>query len=75
MTKKANAKKRAVEKELAKKELIYSINNVILELENAYDNYEVATGKLIDFYACDIKAKQAKYNYLREQLNNLNYEF
>lgn len=75
MTKKANAKKRAVEKELAKKELIYSINNVILELENAYDNYEVATGKLIDFYAYDIKAKQAKYNYLREQLNNLNYEF
>lgn len=73
MTKKAIEKKRIVENELAKKELIYSINNVILELENSYDNYNVATGKLIDYYAYDIKAKQAKYNYLREQLNNLTY--
>lgn len=72
MTKKTMEKRRKIEVELAKKELISSINNVILEIENSYDNYNLATGALIDFYAYDIKAKQARYNYLREQLKNLN---
>ena len=72
MTKKAIEKRKKEERALVKKELISSINNVILEIENSYNNYNVATGGLIDFYAYDIKAKQAKYNYLREQLVNLN---
>lgn len=72
MTKKALDKRRKIEIALAKKELISSINNVIVEMENSYDNYNLATGEMIDFYAYDIKAKQAKYNYLREQLKNLN---
>lgn len=72
MTKKAMEKRRKFEIALAKKELISSINSVILEIENSYDNYNLATGELIDFYAYDIKAKQARYNYLREQLKNLN---
>lgn len=71
MTKKMIEKKRKVEIEVAKKELISSINNVILEIENSYENYDLATGELIDYYAYDIKAKQARYNYLREQLKNL----
>ena len=71
MNKNAEEKKRKVEKELTKKELISSINNVILEMENSYNNYDLATGKMIDFYAYDIKAKEARYNYLREQLEKL----
>jgi len=72
MNKRTLEKRRKLEVELAKKELISSMNHVILEIENSYDNYNLATGKMIDFYAYDIKAKQAKYNYLREQLKNLN---
>lgn len=71
MYKKLEEKRKKIEDELTKKELISSINNVILEMENSYNNYDWATGKLIDFYAYDIKAKQARYNYLREQLENL----
>ena len=73
MTKKMIEKRKRMEIALAKKQLISSINSVILEIENSYNNYNLATGKLIDFYAYDIKAKQAKYNYLREQLLNLNH--
>jgi len=73
MNKRTLEKRRKLEVELAKKELISSMNHVILEIENSYDNYNLATGKMIDFYAYDIKAKQAKYNYLREQLKNLNW--
>ena len=64
-------RKKRIELELTKKELIASINNVIVEMENSYNNYDMATGKLIDFYAYDIKAKQARYNYLREQLEKM----
>lgn len=71
MTKKQMEKRRFMEVEETKKELISSINNVILELENSYENYNIASGKMIDYYAYDIKAKQARYNYLREQLNNI----
>ena len=72
MTKWALEKRRKLELELTKKELISSMNHVILEIENSFDNYNLATGEMVDFYAYDIKAKQAKYNYLREQLKNLN---
>ena len=72
MTKKMMEKRKRIENELAKKELISSINSVIVEIENAYDNYNMATGALIDFYAYDIKAKQARYHYLREQLKSIN---
>lgn len=71
MNKRRMEKIRKQEVEIAKKQLISSINNVILEMENSYNNYNLATGELIDFYAYDIKAKQARYNYLREQLKNL----
>ena len=71
MTKKAMERKKKIELEVAKKELISSINHVILEIENSYDNYNLATGEMIDYYAYEIKANQAKYNYLREQLKSL----
>ena len=57
MNKKIAEKRRILERELTKKELISSINNVILEMENSYDNYDLATGELIDYYAYDIKEK------------------
>lgn len=71
MNKKMLEKQRMIEIELTKKELISSINHVILEIENSYENYNLATDEMIDFYAYDIKAKEAKYNYLRNQLKNL----
>ena len=71
MYKKILERRKRIELELTKKELISSINNVIVDMENSYNNYDMATGKLIDFYAYDIKAKQAKYNYLREQLEKM----
>jgi len=73
MTKRTLEKRRKIEKEHAKKELISSMKNVILEIENSYENYNLANDEMIDFYAYDIKAKQAKYNYLRKQLRNLNW--
>lgn len=73
MNQKTREKQRKVEIALAKKELISSINHVILEMENSYENYNLATGEMIDFYAYDIKAKQAKYNYLRSQLKDLTW--
>lgn len=71
MNQKALEKRRKIELELTKKELISSMNHVILDIENSYENYNLATGDMIDYYAYEIKAKQAKYNYLREQLKNL----
>ena len=71
MYKKILERRKRIELELTKKELISSINNVIVEMENSYNNYDMATGKLIDFYAYDIKAKQARYNYLRQQLEKM----
>ena len=48
-----------------KKELITSINNVILELNTAHENYDSAVGEeLIDYYSYQIKAFQSKYDYL-----------
>lgn len=71
MERKIGKKREKIENELAKKELISSINSVILDIENSYENYNTASGDLIDFYAYDIKAKEARYNYLRNELKNL----
>ena len=68
MSKKMSEKKKMEEIEMAKKELLSSMNSVIVEMKNSYDNYDMATGELINYYAYDIKAKQAKYSYLREEL-------
>ena len=48
-----------------KKELITTINNVILDLNTAHENYNNAVGEeLIDYYSYQIKAFQSKYDYL-----------
>lgn len=50
--------------EESKIELIKSIINTRIELENAHKNYEYAEGELIDYYLYQIKACQSKLNYL-----------
>lgn len=56
-----------------KKELITSINNVILELNIAHQNYDVAEGEMIDYYSYQIKAFQSKYDYLIKTAKNMNF--
>lgn len=55
-----------------KKELITSINNVILELNLAHENYDNAVGELIDYYSYQIKAFQSKYDYLIKTIKDMN---
>lgn len=45
-------------------ELINSLRKVKLELEVARNNFEYAEDELIDYFAYQIKANQAKMDYL-----------
>lgn len=45
-------------------ELIKSIIKTKNDLANSNKNYEYAEGELIDYYLYEIKANQAKLNYL-----------
>lgn len=47
--------------------LVQSIIKTNSELHNARNNYEYAEGELIDYYLYQIKANQAKLNYLIKQ--------
>lgn len=53
--------KSEIEKEI---ELIRSIINTREELKNANSNFEFAKEDLVDYYTYQIKANQAKLNYL-----------
>jgi hypothetical protein len=50
--------------ETKEEELIKSIIKTKTELASAIKNFEYAEDELIDFYAYQIKANQAKLNYL-----------
>ena len=52
------------EKEL---EFINSVKNVKKNLANMYNNLQYADSDLIDYYTYQIKAEEAKYNYLIKQ--------
>lgn len=54
-----------------KKELITSINNVILELNFAHENYDNAVGEMVDYYSYQIKACQSKYDYLLKVIKQM----
>lgn len=45
-------------------ELVKSIIKTKQELENANKNFEFADGELVDYFLYQIKANQAKLNYL-----------
>lgn len=53
--------------------LIKSIINTSNNIEIARKNYEFAEGELIDYYLYEIKANQAKLNYLikKSKLNGI----
>ena len=53
--------KSEIEKEI---ELIRNIINTREELKNANSNFEFAKEDLVDYYTYQIKANQAKLNYL-----------
>lgn len=48
-------------------ELIDTIKYVKKNLGNMYNNLQYADGDLIDYYTYQIKAEEAKYNYLIKQ--------
>ncbi|MFR8103906.1 MAG: YaaL family protein [Clostridia bacterium] len=49
-------------------ELMESVIKTKLELENATKNFEYAEGDLIDYYSYQIKANQAKLDYLLKKV-------
>ncbi len=56
-------------------ELIISIIKAKNDLENATNNYEYADGNLIDYFLYEIKANQAKLDYLIKKAKNIGIEF
>lgn len=57
------------------RELLQSIKTVKNTLGNMYNNLQFADSDLIDYYTYQIKAEEAKYNYLIKQAKKkrLNY--
>ncbi len=53
-------------------ELIKSVIKSKRNLEVASKNYEYAEGDLIDYYTFQIKAEQAKLDYLFKKIKNRN---
>lgn len=54
------------------KELLQSIRFVKTSLGNMYNNLQFADSDLIDYYTYQIKAEEAKYNYLIKQAKKKN---
>ena len=72
MKKKNNSVINAINKEEAKKELFDELEKAIMDLNVAQENYNMASGELIDYYSYQIKAAQAKYDYLLKSVKKLN---
>lgn len=53
-------------------ELLQSIRFVKNQLGNMYNNLQFADGDLVDYYTYQIKAEEAKYNYLIKQAKEKN---
>ena len=70
--KKNNSGINAINKEEAKKELFDELEKAIMDLNVAQENYNMASGELIDYYSYQIKAAQAKYDYLLKSVKKLN---
>ena len=54
------------------RELLQSIRQVKNTLGNMYNNLQFADSDLIDYYTYQIKAEEAKYNYLIKQAKKKN---
>lgn len=53
-------------------ELFSELEKAIIELNVAHENYDSASGELIDYYSYQIKAAQTKYDYLLKLIKQLN---
>lgn len=56
-------------------QIIQSIFKAKKELTQSHQNFETAENELIDFYSYQIKANQAKLDYLTKLAKNLNIEY
>lgn len=56
-------------------ELLQSISSVKNTLGNMYNNLQFADSDLIDYYTYQIKAEEAKYNYLIKQAKKKKLSF
>ena len=56
-------------------ELIENIKFVKNTLNNMYKNLQQADGDLIDYFTYQIKAEEAKYDYLIKKAKNKNLTF
>ena len=52
-------------------DLVKSLIKTKMDLELASKNFEFADGELVDYYAYQIKANQAKINYLLKKIKRL----
>ena len=52
-------------------DLVKSLIKTKMDLELASKNFEFADGELVDYYAYQIKANQAKINYLGLIIDNI----
>ena len=64
--------KNEIEKE---RELLHTIFKTRIELEQAHKNFEFAEEDLIDYYTYEIKANQAKLDYLTKVAKSNNIVF
>ena len=56
-------------------QLLQSIFKAQKELRQSHLNFDTAENELIDFYSYQIKANQAKLDYLTKLAKSLNLEF
>lgn len=55
-------------------EILKNLKKSQKQLELLYNNIKYAEGKLIDYYTYQIKAEEAKYDYLLKQIKNTQRE-
>ena len=51
-------------------DLLRSVLQTKIDLDNANKNFEYAEGELIDYYSYQIKANQSKLDYLLKKIKN-----
>ena len=61
-----------ISKEDVREEIFQELEKAVLELNIAHENYNIASGELIDYYSYQIKAAQTKYDYLLKLTKEMN---
>ena len=62
-----------LQEEEKKLELLKGVDETRNNLRNMYHNMQFAESDLIDYYTYQIKAEEAKYNYLLKQIKKFEY--